>query len=524
MTLNNSEPMNFLSFTQSFLTVICLIVGVSQVTAQKLNTSQLVVPEDVELTEAQEDQIIDAAEQVFTGYANKASLIDPLENKVNQNSLREFKSLFYSGAKIVNDLSRYFVISNFADYGGTVYEYMTSTGAVYDPIAGGLLREIDYDKSGYYKAKIVFRKTMHNGLETNNDVFRCKSGRDFVLTMTVRIEEDNLSRARILRIGGQKGTECSDPFLSAGFNLEGGVDAGLSDGFAEEKDLAVQEMLTNPAQPLPNNLDRTINGINYFGAGVNALLPLTKKEAIFLNVGVMYNLYMTETTFNGTYTFEENLSDSGITSSDNSSSVYHKEVFLDNLIDNSTIHTLQFPIGIRLSKKPKQGRKYNLMLDVMALPTLALFGKTEQTVKDVIYAGYFNGELNTDLADKIQNVRFLGFGNEVPTGMIESSPEKRDLIGSSVFSLAVRLSPGFRYRLTDNIIAEGSLNINYGINSFTETADPQGEVPFSDRPLQDNGNDFNYTNELGGSLLENYYDSVPVSTIGLRLGVVYVFR
>ena len=523
--------MNFFKFTKSILSITCFIAGFSQLSAQSLITSQVVIPRDVELSQTQEEQLIETTENVFFQYAEKATLINPLTNKVDQTSLNAFKRLFNDGAKVVNDLSRYGVVSNFTDYGSDIRSYLKETGAIYDPITGGLLKEIDYDKDGFYKIDVLFRKVMHNGLETNNEDFRCKSGRVFTLTMTVIIDEDNLSKGLISKINGPKGTDCSDPFISVGLNIEAGTDFGLTNGFAETKDLMLISGLTNPEQDFDNSLDSIggtmINSVSYLGGGANVLLPLTKKEAIYLNVGVNYNLYNTTTTFNGTYTFEDELSNAGILLDGSDAGVYYKEVTLSNLVDKSTFHALQFPIGIRLTKKPKQGQDHSFMLDIMALPTLVLSGNTTLTVDNIEYAGYFDGTTNFDRADKIENVDFLGFGS--PDFLNSNTPNnnvgeaKRAIISSSVFSLAARLSPGFRYQFTDNIIAEGSLNINYGISSFVVNAEEEG-ASFSQRPLQDDGNNFDYTDELGGSLLENYYESVPFSTIGLRLGVIYIFR
>lgn len=498
-----------------FLVTMFLSIG-TMISAQDLlvSLSPLLDSEDLELSEDQFDKIVDASGDMMKEYYRSASLYDENLKNVSQKSINQFRSLFTENAKIVNDLYDRLLNDRKADnYASDVMDHLFTEGVKFKMFSASI-RDITYDKAGFYKVEVQTQKTLYNGLNFDNSVTRCKTGRVYFLVFTLFVEKDDLSTAKIYKIKGEIKKNCEDASASYGVHLKAGLDLSGGAGFNNNKSPVPSKSIY---QDESANFAIEVENIKVFGIGGAYNYPITKKDLLFLSVQFNYELYSLNTRANGTYYFVDENSENQVVfpqGTNNLNYTYRKYVSMD-VKESATFHQIELPIGLMYKKKFRKNDRLSIGLYGWLVPGFNVAQNIESSVKGLTYwsnIDFEGADLGINFQDEIGFLPLESFG----IGTVNDFSSKDAKIDVKT-SFSVRIAPYAQFALNDDKTSFLEVSIEYtqGLSSSVK------HNPIDELFLRDQGDDLqDVENEITESLLGNYFEKSALSTLGLRVGFV----
>jgi hypothetical protein len=138
-------------------------------------------------------------------YAQYASLLDNLTENVSPASVKKFKKLFMSNAKVWNDLAVEPRMELCSDYVGAVYLNMRKNGVKvkfkeqYSYLEKEHAMKTDSSREAFYQEKIELKKILYNGLDAQHHIVQYPNGRVFYLQFEMYVDE-KANKAYIMNI------------------------------------------------------------------------------------------------------------------------------------------------------------------------------------------------------------------------------------------------------------------------------------------------------------------------------------
>ena len=481
------------------------------------------------ITEEQRETMEKAVVATVKQYYDYADFLDDATGMVTASSVKRFRNLFQSSSRILNDLT-IGVNSHYSDYSSSVLDFLPNGVKFEMPTA--LLTDMDYDEAGYYVIEMQTEKTVYTGLSYTNEPEFCKTGRDYKLKFTFIIEEDDLNTAKISKISGSNSRRCEDAKPFIGFGLRGAGDFIGTSSYANSSFLDTEMAGLNVETGTTWNV----------GAGVSLQLPITKKELIFLNIGANYSVFGLSTDISESFTINnaEIVGATAVGNGLNGQFVADKRVSVGEGKEEITVHAVEFPVGIRYRKPFKTMQQLSFVADVFFVTTLQLFSSSTLSARSVDYD--LTVDTNPNSTDPIFSAELpssaavlnnFGAGTaEDGNALISSQPEIQNNL-----SFGIRIAPGIQYELNDNLFLEATLEYSMGLTSFFSsdnvvqssaiTGNTVDETEMKNYFLPDAGSKpavGNLMDELEMSFVERYIEETKISTLGLRVGVVYLFN
>jgi len=501
-----------------FLVGILCFLGPLLVAQDLLVTlSPLLDSEDLELSEYKFDQIVGASKKTMNKYNKSATIFDENLGMVSPESMEQFRSLFTDNAKIVNDLFEQLMAGRRVDnYITDVMDHLPKEGVNFDMFSASI-RDISYDKAGFYKVEVQTQKTIFNGLNFDNSKMRCKSGRVYFMIFTLFIEKDDLSTAKIHKIRGEIKKRCEDASPTIGVHLKAGTDLSGGSGFNDHK-----SPQPNRAVYQGENADFGIDveSFRVLGLGVSLNYPLTTKDLLFFSAQLNYEFSRVNTTAQGTYFFVDENSKNQVNFDPSANLLdyeYQKFVAMD-VTEQAAFHRVELPIGLMYKKKFKKNDRLAVGIHGWLVASFNIFQNIESSVKDLQYwanIDFAGQNLGIDFQDDLGNMNLESFG----IGTVEDFSSNNIEVNVKT-SFSVRLSPYVQFVLNEDKSAsiEIALEYNKGLGSFINHSSE------SELFLQDVGDDLqNVEEELGRSLLEDYFTRSSLNTLGIRIGYLKNF-
>ncbi len=497
---------------QSILKALMVVLsGVPVMLISQVNLRidpNIVKPSVSELSQEKEATLLETTKDIINAYAERISMLDPVNNFVSNEAAENFRKLFHASATLPEDFKKEIrldiPIVNYCDEVSTKLENVGIQVSLDDIV----LKEIMYDPDGYYKMKLGITKTRYNYINTSGMPETNSSGDVIKQVMTISIPANSLETGWIRSLEQVREGKSSLPpeydFKIAGLSI------GVGTGSLSYAESALWET-ANPGSQLMGN-----NGLNLsFGLDYNTtrLINARKspKKNWLLSVGIRYAVEQINTNLDqfSLPKYETTASDSFDTED------YIRDVgAMDGIdgLEKLNLSVLEAYIGLGYRVINKRNTKFYITGKVVPRFTLSNSGEFagEGTYDGVILMD--NGETS--------DFRFLRPGainpnllyNPLGAGPYQvgnynlSSSVKSELQATFAF----QLSPTLYLDLTDDNPTWG---ISIGLDlAFHPTYLGNGNH-FLDHSLQ-------YPDtSLEGSLLEYYAESISAFTYGFTIGL-----
>lgn len=505
---------------KNILSIVFVVFAIGSSYGQKLivNVSPLLDPEEEDLTEEQFERIADASKEVMQKYYQYATFLDSNSKRVTQSSIDQFKEIFTDNAKLIDDLSPRLLDSrNFANYASRVQDFLLREGIKFSMFAA-TIRDVSYDEAGYYKVEVQTNKTLYNGLNFNNSILRCRTGRVYFLRFTLYIDETDLDDAKISKITGEIKRRCEDANASVGFNIGGGADVGLSSfgNIAAPSGVTYSGVPSSGQDEVENPFNVTTKTSMVFSGGFSFNYPITKQEKLFLSVNAQYAWYRLGSNITGTYSFDDtNQSENMVDATE--PHTYTKNVTFNEASQSVNLHTVEIPVGVMY----RQGLSGNdrLFFGTYAtfVPTLVLSSSSTFKARGINYSA------NIDLEKTNRGLYFPHGSGLTEFGIGSANDVNNDQSFTSFVetntALGVRLSPFVHLVMNEkeNLLLEIALDIDY---DFTDIL-VHGDSPVKFLPDDDDNLDIKDDELQSADIYKSFFNSSKLSTIGIRVGGIY---
>lgn len=448
------------------------------------------------------EKILNTTQSAFNDYQNYASIMDD-DGQVTQAAISKFNTLFRSNATILNDLVDYPETVSASRYGALVFNYLREVNVpgVYFNIENAIFQDIKRDPAGYFTVEVVTNKRIYTYLTDEDEAKECKNGRLFELTIVYKIFEENLEQAKILEIQGEQRGSCSD--ASSAITIWGKYGVG----FATKTASTVNTFAGNTDfLNMLNDIEISSNPIISFGISYD--YKLSSDSKLTLSTGVNYSQYNVTATFpiGSIYEIE------GQKDKEDEASQYEDYTKIVSIGNNSTetnkLSAVELSLGARY--KLYQLGTMSLWGEAYVIPIYA-FGGTSEFDGEATYRGSYE---NIDAI--LSNIPTFAFTTTPVSG-------SADLNGN--FSLAFQLSPAIHFTMTDNLGLKVALDGRFGINALFKS-NQKSTYLLNDEKVNVNtdaveGGDTIIQKTLPSSILEDYFDSINMHSVGLRVGLIY---
>ncbi len=153
------------------------------------------------------DQILASSQKILGQYNDRATLLDTEQGQVTSESIDKMRAIFYSNARVYDDLVQYGTIIALDDYIGKIRKYMNTTGPDYK-ITDLLLLEVISNPAIpglYFETKIRVNKLMQNQIdEKSGKIIPVPKGGEVVpLEFVIIVQGDDLDDVKIYEIQGK---------------------------------------------------------------------------------------------------------------------------------------------------------------------------------------------------------------------------------------------------------------------------------------------------------------------------------
>ncbi len=143
--------------------------------------------------------ILNTVDKALKEYEAAAPLLDKKTLEVTENSIQSFESLFDNSAKVLNDLrGKSHSLINYSDYASYAYNYLKS--GILTKLTNAKLVSITKDGNSY-QAGVIINKEMRNGIDAKKQPVLWSKPVVLELMVIYDIQEDNLGKAKISKIG-----------------------------------------------------------------------------------------------------------------------------------------------------------------------------------------------------------------------------------------------------------------------------------------------------------------------------------
>lgn len=390
-----------------------------------------------------------------------------------EKSADGFANLFASDAHIYDDISESPLAIHHDEYIALAKKHFVEEGIQFKMVSA-FVRGIEYHADGYYTIDVTSRKHLHSEIDQYGKAYYCKTGRNYNLRFTFRIDENDLSVAKIQSIQGNLVKECQDKSLLMSLISK----ASMTSVQFDESSFYKENLNTFNYNPINNS---------QFGIGLKLHRALSPKNNIFLGAGIFYSTTNITNLWNGSYAYpDEDVEGTPIT----------KFTQILNGKEAIKIESLELPLGLKI--RLMQWEKCALFVE----PTLNLgFNLMNNRTNHS-----FNGERIQYDIDEEGNISSLNTSDGIPqTSQISSSEN----LAPRPFVISSAINFHIQYYLTNEIALVLGAQSQYYINSFFQV---QNQSLLPDDILTNNE-----------SLTNQYLNDTKTINWGIHLGLTYKY-
>lgn len=418
-----------------------------------------------------EEDVVDELLVTVNEEIKKYSYLAKMTNL--DKSANGFANLFSSDAQIYDDISKSPLAIHHDEYIALAKKYFTEEGIQFKMVSA-FVRGIEYHADGFYTIDVTSRKHLHSGIDQYDKGYYCKTGRNYNLRFTFRIDKDDLSVAKIQSIQGNLVKECQDKSLLLSLISK----ASMTSVQFDESSFYKENLNTFSYNQINNS---------QFGIGVKLHRALSPKSNIFLGAGVFYSATHITNLWNGFYAFpDEDVEGTPIT----------KFTQILNGMEAIKIESLELPLGLII--RLRQWSKCALFVE----PTLNLgFNLMNNRTNHS-----FKGEWVQYDIDEEGDVVSLNSSDGIPQATQISSSENLEL---RPFVISSGVNFHIQYYLTNEIALVFGAQSQYYINSFFQV---QNKSVLPDDILTNNE-----------SLTNQYLNDTTAISWGIHLGLTYKY-
>lgn len=483
-------------------------------------SQDVIVKETPNFSYPEKDMKYTTAKQILTkvGYAVSDYQIYAVllgsSGQVDQPAINKFNALFESNTEILDDLATYPRMVAYQDYTSTVYNYLKNDGVhfnIRDNEAYAMEITKDDLEEEYY-VKVQFVKVVYTLLNNSFKKSTCKSGREIRMVLTYNLPfdaiDDDAIKPKIATCSGEVLKDCSDAGLSITPSVRYGyglLNIGDPTGFGASIPSAPGFSSAGYLTPEAGTKSASLISV---GAKIN-YAPFKDNKNMSLSGGLFVGFYNLTHTFSGDFVKEDQ------TDKDVSAllSNYDRIIRLRGENGNSgakekiSAMALEVPLGLSY-KIFKNGNKTLTLVGDFHLIPIFTFSGNAQIDGRVSYQGWYTNE---DMGTA-EEEKFWVLLSDIPSWDYRTNEivNQKNKINSN-FSFAVSISPAVQYVLNE----ESGLGIEFGIDyrlgltNLLKSDTSHGDVLLGDSP-----------EDMRGSVLENYYESSKLHSIGARLGLI----
>ncbi len=385
----------------------------------------------------------------------------------------EFANLFTLDAQIYSDISESPISINYDEYISLAKKHFEKEGIKFKMISA-FVKGIEYHSEGFYTIDVTSRKHLHSGIDQHDKAYFCKTGRNYNLRITFRIEENDLKATKIQSIQGNLVRECQDKTLLMSLLSQASMNTIQ---FAESS--FYQERL--------RNLNYNSIGNSQYAIGIKLHKSLSPKNNFFFGTGVFYSKINVTNLWNGFYSYPDQ---------DVEGSLITKFTQVSNGTEKIEIESLEIPLGLKI--RLRQWNKCALFIEPAFNFGINLNNnRTNHS---------FSGEWIQYDIDEDGNIASLNAFEGLPQATEISSS---DNLTPRPYAISSSLNFHIHYYLSNEIALVLGAQTQYYINSFFQ-AQNQALLP----------NDILTNNK---SLMSQYLSDSRTISWGIHLGLTYKY-
>ena len=414
------------------------------------------VPDDAQIDDKAKphvDEILTACKKHMNNYYDNASLADFKTGKVTSETIKDFRSLFYTNARVFDDLNLYGTSIPIADYVTNIVTYFPDGGLPFS-ITDMFIKSItsSTQQENHYEIKLGVNKVMSYYIDAKkNKALPYNEVRDGLksLDYIIILQGDALSEVLIYGIEGK--------IVAAPKPRKSNLKLFASYGINTNTTFSYFNELSNVDVISPENKAMIDAGIMF-----SRSFKRGKNSAWYLGLGYGIHKWQISPSATTTYTLPS-LSNQPISFTE----AYTYDI---DLVNSVSFNYLQGLIGIQFPLRPIIGYKMEYWLDLDIMPTYI-------TKKETINA-------NAMIVNN-QVVQYKENSDEFCAANIDVANRYQGLSTSlSTISTGVQIKPSIKYHLNDEHTRAFSFGLGYAyyFNSWVgkdaKSIEEQGQTLF----------------------------------------------